>query len=232
MVAGCALCLSLTRSASRTRLAVRGGAVSSLRDLNSAIPFMLISAAEEAMTAAFAAILVATAPLFGALIAAVWAREPLTVRRVGGPGAASRASRSSSAGSLPVPRCRRRGRSPRRSARRRSSAWRRTTPDQDPGHPAAVTAAGSQLCRRASAPASRRRFRRRSPCRPRSSGRARCALALLSSAFAFLLYFRLIANVGAVKTMTVNFLSPLFGVPAGYCCSVSRSPRTWSRARR
>ena len=38
---------------------------------------------------------------------------------------------------LRAPRCRPRGRSPRRSARRRSSAWRRTTPDQDPRHPAA-----------------------------------------------------------------------------------------------
>ena len=41
------------------------------------------------------------------------------------------------------------------------------------------------------------------------------ALALASSALAFVLYFRLIANVGAVKTLTVNFLSPLFGVSGG-----------------
>jgi drug/metabolite transporter (DMT)-like permease len=41
------------------------------------------------------------------------------------------------------------------------------------------------------------------------------ALALLSSALAFVLYFRLIAHVGAVKTLTVNFLSPLVGVTGG-----------------
>jgi drug/metabolite transporter (DMT)-like permease len=41
------------------------------------------------------------------------------------------------------------------------------------------------------------------------------ALALASSAFAFVLYFRLIASVGPVKTLTVNFLSPLFGVGGG-----------------
>jgi drug/metabolite transporter (DMT)-like permease len=41
------------------------------------------------------------------------------------------------------------------------------------------------------------------------------ALALASSAVAFVLYFRLIASVGPVKTLTVNFLSPLFGVGGG-----------------
>jgi drug/metabolite transporter (DMT)-like permease len=37
-------------------------------------------------------------------------------------------------------------------------------------------------------------------------------LALGSTAAAFVLFFRLIQSVGPVKTMTVNFLSPLFGV--------------------
>ena len=41
------------------------------------------------------------------------------------------------------------------------------------------------------------------------------ALALLSSALAFILYFQLIRNVGPVKTLTVNFLTPLFGVGGG-----------------
>ena len=44
---------------------------------------------------------------------------------------------------------------------------------------------------------------------------AAVTLALLSTALAFLLYFRLIVNVGPVKALTVNFLAPLFGVSGG-----------------
>ncbi|PLS83077.1 MAG: EamA family transporter, partial [Actinobacteria bacterium] len=41
------------------------------------------------------------------------------------------------------------------------------------------------------------------------------ALALLSTAFAYLLFFALIARVGATSTLTVTFLSPGFGVLFG-----------------
>ena len=37
-------------------------------------------------------------------------------------------------------------------------------------------------------------------------------LALLSSGLGYLLYFRLLANIGPVKTLTVTFLTPLFGI--------------------
>jgi drug/metabolite transporter (DMT)-like permease len=40
-------------------------------------------------------------------------------------------------------------------------------------------------------------------------------LALLSTAVAYLLYFRLITSVGPTKTLTVTFLVPVFGVPFG-----------------
>lgn len=46
--------------------------------LNAAIPFVLIAAAELQLTAALAAILNATTPLFAAVTAAVWLREPFT----------------------------------------------------------------------------------------------------------------------------------------------------------
>jgi drug/metabolite transporter (DMT)-like permease len=41
------------------------------------------------------------------------------------------------------------------------------------------------------------------------------ALALLCTAVAYLLYFRLIANFGPTKTLTVTFLSPVFGLLFG-----------------
>jgi drug/metabolite transporter (DMT)-like permease len=43
-------------------------------------------------------------------------------------------------------------------------------------------------------------------------------LAAFSSAAAFLLYFRLIQDAGSVATTTVNFLAPLFGVVGGHLC--------------
>lgn len=42
------------------------------------------------------------------------------------------------------------------------------------------------------------------------------ALALLASAFAFVLYFRLIADVGATRALTVTYLIPLFGILWGW----------------
>lgn len=49
--------------------------------LNSAIPFTLIALAELHLTAGLAAILNATSPLFGAGIASVWTKEPLTPKK-------------------------------------------------------------------------------------------------------------------------------------------------------
>jgi drug/metabolite transporter (DMT)-like permease len=42
------------------------------------------------------------------------------------------------------------------------------------------------------------------------------ALALLASGIAFLLYFRLIADIGATRALTVTYLIPLFGVLWGW----------------
>ena len=215
LVAGCALFLVARAIGVELGWRTRWRRFLAFGIVNSAIPFMLISAAEEAMTAAFAAILVATAPLFGALIAAVWAGEPLTARRVGGllagvAGVALLVGWNPTGAPLPP-------------------AWAiaatlgaaalfgvaaNYTRLRIRDIPPLVTAAGSQLCAGAlllplvaAVP----------PVAMPSAieWASALALALLSSALAFLLYFRLIANVGAVKTLTVNFLSPLFGVSGG-----------------
>ncbi|MBC8162058.1 MAG: DMT family transporter, partial [Roseiflexaceae bacterium] len=52
--------------------------------LNSALPFVLIATATLRITASLAAILNATTPLFAALIAAAWLREPLTGGKLAG----------------------------------------------------------------------------------------------------------------------------------------------------
>ena len=183
--------------------------------LNSAIPFVLISAAEKAMTAAFAAILVATAPLFGALIAAVWAGEPLTARRgvglfAGVVGVTLLVGWNPTGAALP----------PAWSIAATLAAAAlfgvaaNYTRLKIRDIPPLATAAGSQLCAGmlllpliAAVPP----VAMPAPIEWASA----VALALLSSGLAFVLYFRLIANVGPVKTLTVNFLSPLFGVSGG-----------------
>ena len=46
-------------------------------------------------------------------------------------------------------------------------------------------------------------------------GAVACALALLCSAVAYMLYFRLIADVGPTNALTVTFLIPLFALTWG-----------------
>lgn len=57
-----------------------------LGTINAALPFFLISAAEETIPASLAAIVNATAPLFSALGAAIWLAQPLGRRNAAGLG--------------------------------------------------------------------------------------------------------------------------------------------------
>ena len=50
---------------------------------------------------------------------------------------------------------------------------------------------------------------------PRSRGPRVLALAVVSTAIAFILYYRLIADVGPVKAITVTLLVPIFGMVWG-----------------
>lgn len=49
-------------------------------------------------------------------------------------------------------------------------------------------------------------------------------LGLVCTALAYILYFRLLSSVGPVKSMTVTFMIPLFGVLWGRCCWMNRCP--------
>jgi len=215
LLAGCALALVAHAVGIGLRWRTRWRRFLAFGILNSAIPFMLISAAEKAMTAAFTAILVATAPLFGALIAAVWAGEPLTARRVGGllagvagvsllvgwtPAGAALPPAWAIAATL--------------AAAALFGVAANYTRLKIRDIPPLATAAGSQLSAGALLLPLAAAVPPAAMPAPMEWASA-AALALLSSALAFVLYFRLIANVGPVKTLTVNFLSPLFGVTGG-----------------
>jgi drug/metabolite transporter (DMT)-like permease len=183
--------------------------------LNSALPFVLIAAAQQELTASFTVILVSTSPLFAALISAVALDDPLTLRKTGGlvlgiAGVALLIGWNPSALDLPP-------------------LWAIAavlaaallyaiagvyTRIRAQGIPPMATAAASQLASAAlvlpfvavAPPIAMPTF---------LEWLNVIALALLSSAAAFILYFQLIRNIGPVRTLTVNFLTPIFGVGGG-----------------
>jgi drug/metabolite transporter (DMT)-like permease len=183
--------------------------------LNVAIPFSLISVAQLELTASFGAILNSTAPLFGAIVAAVWIGDPFTPRKVFGLVmgivgvgvlvgwsplpltlalvlavlALLTASLFYGIGSVYA---------------------KRNFTGMPPLGLAIGQLSGASLV---VLPAAVAGFPREAPPVPVVA--SVLALALLSTAVAYLIYFRLIASVGPTKTLTVTFLVPVFGVFLG-----------------
>ncbi len=179
---------------------------------NSAVPFALFGYAAHALPAAYLAILNATSPLFGALIAKAWLREPLGVRKLGGiatgmvgvlalvglgPVGADAKTLLACAACLVA-------------AASYGFAGNYTRQLSRPVPPTTM-ATGSQL---AAAlwllPLLPFESLRASPSLPIVG--ATLVLAIACTSIAYLLYFRLIADVGATRALTVTFLIPLFAV--------------------
>jgi drug/metabolite transporter (DMT)-like permease len=183
--------------------------------LNAAIPFSLIAAAEINLTASLAAILNATTVLFAALVASVWIGEELTVRKILGlfmgiggvavlvgwdpipvngivllsVGASLLAAFSYALGGV----------------------YAKLT---FTGIPPLAMAIGQQTgAAMLLFPLAAVTLPPETP--PLPVALSALALALLCTALAYLLYFRLITNVGPTKTLTVTFLSPVFGMLFG-----------------
>ncbi len=179
---------------------------------NSALPFALFCFAEQYIGASTAAILNATSPFFAAAVAALWLKEALTLRKLGGMalglagvatvvGWQSRAlagtTLAATLACLGAALC---------YGVASVYVKRRMT-----GVPSFAVALYSQLAAAvllglalpfAPAPGA---------LTPLAIGNA-LALALASTALAYLLYFRLIATIGPARALTVTFLIPLFGV--------------------
>jgi drug/metabolite transporter (DMT)-like permease len=85
-VAFAALTLALFAAASRRALKLRGLWLPLLfvGFVNTAVPFSLISASEIHLTASLAAILNSTTVMFTALVAAFWLGDPLTAKKISG----------------------------------------------------------------------------------------------------------------------------------------------------
>jgi drug/metabolite transporter (DMT)-like permease len=183
--------------------------------LNSALPFLLFAFAALHLPASYLVLLNAATPMFGALAAAAWLSEPLTPTKLGGllAGAAGVALVSRAGpvvpdaafalavgASLAAALC-----------YALSGVWLKK---RGTGLNSVAVAGWSQLLAgvvlapiAAFAPV------------PQSVGPAVVfnvlALSLLGSAVAYLLYFRLIADVGPTRAMTVTFLMPALGMVWG-----------------
>ena len=183
--------------------------------VNSAIPFSLIAFAERELTASLAAILNSTTVLFTAVVAVLWTGEALTSGKlfgvvlgvvgvavlVGWDPVPLTATVLLSVGAMLLASL---------SYALGATYAKRAFADLPPTTMAVGQQAGAAAILLVPAAVSL-------PERSVSVvvGLAVLGLALLSTAVAYLLYFRLIENVGPTSTVTVTFLVPVFGLLFG-----------------
>ena len=183
--------------------------------VNSAIPFSLIAFAERELTASLAAILNSTTVLFTAVVAVLWTGEALTSGKlfgvvlgvvgvtvlVGWDPVPLTAAVLLSVGAMLLASL---------SYALGATYAKRAFADLPPTTMAVGQQAGAAAILLVPAAVSL-------PERSVSVvvGLAVLGLALLSTAVAYLLYFRLIENVGPTSTVTVTFLVPVFGLLFG-----------------
>lgn len=179
--------------------------------INSAIPFLLLAYSSLSLSAGFTAILNATTPLFGTIVAFCWLKEKLAIHRLIG-------FALSIVGVIVLV-----GWQPLRITpafgvavgaglfAALSYAIAAPYTRQNLPIPSVVVTTGSQLgaaiCILPALPFTV----------PKTAPSATVlltvlALALLSTAFAYVLYFRLIQNIGSTKALSVTYLIPLFAM--------------------
>jgi drug/metabolite transporter (DMT)-like permease len=194
--------------------------------INSAIPFTLIATAELHLTAGLAATLNATTPLFGTLVATLWLKEAITMNKgigllLGVLGVAvlvgwspfpfTAALALSVAASLGAAAC-------------YGLAGVYTKVKAQGASPLAVATCSQVGASLFLLPLTFVAPPRHLPTLPVLI--AVGILALFCTALAYLLFFRLIKNIGPTRAMTVTFLSPVFGVLWGVL--LLGEPLIWS----
>lgn len=184
--------------------------------VNSALPFALFCFAGQYIAASTAAILNATSPFFGALAAAVWLKDPLPLSKLAGmalgllgvvllvgwrpeplTGLALVAVFACLAASL---------------CYGIASVYAKARMG---GVPSFSTALYSQLAAAVVLAPTLPFAPMHGPMTATVAANV-LALAIGSTAIAYLLYFKLIANIGPARALSVTFLIPLFGVLWGY----------------
>lgn len=177
-----------------------------------AAPFTLIAQAVSVIDASTAAILNALSPLFASIVAAIWIRDPLTPPKLAGI-ALCLVGTAVLVGWTPVPM----------SARELLAASLSVAATALYGYTIVftkvhlrdanpmATAAGTLLVA-AAAMLPFTPVTHHFSAIPTGAWIAALGLALVSTTVAFILYYRLIADVGPVKAITVTLLVPVFGV--------------------
>lgn len=177
-----------------------------------AVPFVLIAQALTVIDASTAAILNALSPFFASIVAAAWIRDPVTPAKAIGI-ALCLAGTAVLVGWTPRPM----------SARELLAAAMSilatglygfvivyTKVKLREASPMGISAGTLLLAAAALAPFTP--FTRDLGAVPPMAWGAVLALAFVSTAIAFILYYRLIADVGPVKAVTVTLLVPIFGM--------------------
>lgn len=177
-----------------------------------AVPFWLIGTAVKTIDASTAAILNATSPIFSAIVASVWIRERLTFEKVAGI-ALSIAGIAVLVGWTPRPMsaaelvacslslvaC---------SCYGWSSVFTKVHLKEAPS--SAISALSCLVAAGALAPFTP--WATVAAPVPAMAWVSVLALGVFSTGVAFILYYRLIADLGPVKALTVTLLIPVFGI--------------------
>jgi drug/metabolite transporter (DMT)-like permease len=211
LIAGVALAAFLRLTGGRVGWRRHWPALLFVGAIGLALPFVLIAQALTVIDASTAAILNALAPLFATLVAAAWMREPITAAKAGGI-ALCIVGTAVLVGWTPRPM----------SARELFAASLSVAATAIYGYTIVFTkvklreaspmgtAAGTLLLAAAAlAPFS---LGRGVPEAPAMAWLAVLGLAIVSTTLAFIFYYRLIADVGPVKAITVTLLVPVFGM--------------------
>jgi drug/metabolite transporter (DMT)-like permease len=177
-----------------------------------AVPFLLIAQALTAIDASTAAILNALSPLFASIVAAAWIREPITLAKALGI-ALCLAGTAVLVGWTPAPMSTRElvGASLSVLATALYGISIVFTKVHLKAASPIGTAAGTLLMA-ALAMAPFTPVTRDFAAIPGMAWLAMLGLALVSTTVAFIFYYRLIADVGPVKAITVTLLIPVFGM--------------------
>jgi drug/metabolite transporter (DMT)-like permease len=184
--------------------------------VNSALPFLCYSYAALSITAGLSSIFNAAAPLFGAVVAALWLKERLTASRIAGLVigfggvlwlAWDKASFKPGGSGWAIVAC--------LAATLCYGVGASLTKKRLAGVAPLAVAGGSQLAAALVLAVPAVAWWPATP----PSGTAWVAVALLAVActgVAYVLYFRLIAHVGPTNAITVTFLIPAFAVAWGH----------------
>jgi drug/metabolite transporter (DMT)-like permease len=184
--------------------------------ITSALPFVLYAFAATRLAAGYSSILSATTPLWGALVAATWLKERLSVPAMAGLGVGfagvvllvtGRSSFTAGGAAIAIAACLMASLSYGISANFTKKYGAAI-------HPLGL-ATGSQLGATVSlAPVALVTWPAAAPSS--ASWAAVILLGVLCTGVAYILYFRLIRNVGPARAMSVTYVVPVFGVLWGW----------------